>query len=55
MNETIEIKQKPGESIREVEKKFKRLKGKFKYHITSMKHRNLLVNSLLPHLRYPLR
>jgi hypothetical protein len=30
MNEMIEIKQKPGESVWEVDQKFKRLKGKLK-------------------------
>jgi uncharacterized protein YaaN involved in tellurite resistance len=31
------------------------LKGKLKYAITDMQHRHLFVNSLLPHLKYPLR
>jgi hypothetical protein len=31
------------------------LKGKLKYAMTDMQHRNLFVNSLLPHLKYPLR
>jgi hypothetical protein len=55
MNEMIEIKQKPGESVWEVDQKFKILKGKLKYPITDMQHRHLFVNSLLPHLKYPLR
>jgi hypothetical protein len=55
MNEMIEIKQKPGESVWEVDQKFKRLKGKLKYPITDMYHRHLFVNSLLAHLKYPLR
>jgi hypothetical protein len=55
MNEMIEIKKKPGESVWEVDQKFKRLKGKLKYPITDMQHRHLFVNSLLAHLKYPLR
>jgi hypothetical protein len=55
MNEMIDIKQKSGELVWEVEHKFKRLKGKLKYPITDMQHRNLFVNSLLPHLNYLLR
>jgi hypothetical protein len=34
---------------------FNNLKGKLKYAITDMKHGNLFVNSLLPHLKYMLR
>jgi hypothetical protein len=55
MNEMIEIRQKPGESIWEIDQRFKRLKGKLKYAITDMHHRHIFVNSLLPHLKYPLR
>jgi hypothetical protein len=55
MNEMIAIKKKLGESVWEVEQKFKRLKGKLKYPITDMQHILLFVNSLLPHLKYPLR
>jgi hypothetical protein len=40
---------------RDVDQKFKRLKGKLKYPITNIQHRNLFVNSLFPHLKYPLR
>jgi hypothetical protein len=54
MNEIIEIKKKLGESIWEVDQKFKRLKGKVKYIIIDTHHRHLFVNSLLPHLKYPL-
>jgi hypothetical protein len=54
MNEMIEIRQKPGESVWEIDQRFKRLKGKLKYLMTDMKHRHLFVNSLLPHLKYPL-
>jgi predicted transcriptional regulator len=54
MNEMIEIRQKLGESIWEIDQRFKRLKGKLKYLMTDMKHRYLFVNSLLPHLKYPL-
>ena len=55
MNEMIEIKQKPGESVWEIENKFKRLKGKLKYPITYMQLRQLFINSLLPHFKSPLR
>jgi hypothetical protein len=55
MNEMIEIRKKPGESVWEIDQRFKHLKGKLKYSITDMQHRNLFVNSLLPHLKYPLR
>jgi hypothetical protein len=55
MKEMIEIRQKPGESVWEIEQRFKRLKGKLTYEITDMQHRHLFVNSLLPHLKYPLR
>jgi hypothetical protein len=55
MNEMIEIRKKPSDSVWEIDHRFKRLKGKLKYAITDMKHRNLFVNSLLPHLKYPLR
>jgi hypothetical protein len=55
MNEMIEINKKRGESVWEVDQKFKRLKGKLKYPITDMKHRHLFVTSSLSHLKYPLR
>jgi hypothetical protein len=55
MNEMIEIRQKPRESIWEIDHRFKRLKGKMKYVMTDMQHRHLFTNSLLPHLKYPLR
>jgi hypothetical protein len=55
MNEMIEIRQKLGESIWEIAHMFKRLKDKLKYVMTDMKHKHLFVNSLLPHLKYPLR
>jgi hypothetical protein len=54
MNEMIEIRQKPGESVWDINQRFKRLKGKLKYLITNMQHRHLFFNSLLPHLKYPL-
>jgi hypothetical protein len=31
------------------------IEGKLKYVMTDMQHRHLFVNSLLPHLKYPLR
>jgi hypothetical protein len=55
MNEMIEIRQKPGEYVWEIDHRFKRLKGKLKYVMTNMQHRNMFVNSHLPHLKYPLR
>jgi hypothetical protein len=55
MNEMIRIRKKPGESVWEIDQKFKCLKGKLKYVMTDMQHRHLFVNSLLPHLKYPLR
>jgi hypothetical protein len=54
MNEMIEIRHKPGESVCEIDQRFKKLKGKLKYLMTDMQHRHLSVNSLLPHLKYPL-
>jgi hypothetical protein len=44
-----------GESVGEIDQIFKRLKGKLKYLMTEMQHQHLFVNSLLPHLKYPLR
>ena len=38
-----------------MDQKFKRLKGKLKYTINDTQHRHLFVNSLFPHLKYPLR
>jgi hypothetical protein len=55
INEMIEIKKKTSESVWEVDHNFKRLKGNLKYPINDMQHRNLFVNSLLAHLKYPLR
>jgi hypothetical protein len=55
MNEMIEIRQKPREYVWEINQRFKRLKGKLKYLMTDMQHRHLFVNSLIPHLKYPLR
>jgi hypothetical protein len=55
MNKIIEIRHKPGESVWDIDQRFKRLKGKLKYVMTNMKHRHLFVTSLLPHLKYPLR
>jgi hypothetical protein len=55
MNQMIEIRQKLGESVWEIYHRFKRLKGKLKHVMIDMHHRHLFVNSLLPHLKYPLR
>jgi hypothetical protein len=55
MNELIETRKKLGESIWDIDQTFKCLKVKLKYSITDMQHRHLFVNSLLPHLKYPLR
>jgi hypothetical protein len=38
MNEMIEIRQKPGESVWEIYHRFKHLKGNLKYSITDMQH-----------------
>jgi hypothetical protein len=55
MNEMIEIRQKLGEFFWEIDHRFKWLKGKLKHVMTDMQHRHLFVNSLLPHMKYPLR
>jgi hypothetical protein len=55
MNEMIEIRQKLGELVWEIDQIFKQLKGKLKYLMTNMQHWHLFVNSLLPHLKYPLQ
>jgi hypothetical protein len=55
MNEMIEIRQKPRESIWDIDQRFKRMKGNLKYLMTDMQHMHMFVNSLLPHLKYPLR
>jgi hypothetical protein len=54
MNKIIKIRQKPGESVWDIDQRFKRLKGKLKYLMIEMKHWHLFVNSLLLHLQYPL-
>jgi hypothetical protein len=54
MNEMIEIRQKTREFVWEIDQRFKRLKGNLKYIMKNMKHRHLFINSLLPHLKYPL-
>jgi hypothetical protein len=51
MNEMIEIKQNPCESVWEVDQTFKRLNGKLNYPITDMQHKKLFVNSLLTHFK----
>jgi hypothetical protein len=55
MNEMIEMRKKLGESVWEIDQRFKSLKGKLKYAMTDMKHKHLFVNSLLPHLKCTLR
>jgi hypothetical protein len=55
MTKMIEIRKKLGESVWEIDHRFKRLKGKLKYEIAHMQYRHLFVNSLLPHLEYSLR
>jgi hypothetical protein len=55
MNEMIEIRKKPSESVWEIDHRFKHLKGKLEHVMNDMKHRHIFVNSLLPHLKYPLR
>jgi hypothetical protein len=46
MNEMIEVRQKLGESIWDIDQKFKTLKGKLRYPISDMQHRPLFINSL---------
>jgi hypothetical protein len=55
MNEMIEIRQKPGESIWNIDQIFKQLKGKLKYLMIDIQQRHLFVNSLLPHLKHIVR
>ena len=55
MNEMIEVRKKPEESVWDIDKKFNTLKGKMKYPIFDMQHKQLFINSLLPHFKYPLR
>jgi hypothetical protein len=55
MNEIIEIKKKPSEYVWEIDQRFKLLKRKLIYVMIDIKHRNLFLNSLLPHIKYPLR
>ena len=55
MNEMIEIRQKIGESVWDIDKRFKQLKGKLKCLMIDMQHQHLFFNSLIPHLKYPLR
>jgi hypothetical protein len=55
MNEMIEISQKLGESVWEIDQRFKHIKGKLQYVMTDMQHRYMFLKSLLPHLKYPLR
>jgi hypothetical protein len=54
MNKMIEIRQKPGESVWDIDERFKRLKENLKYLMTKMQHQHMFINSLLPHLKYPL-
>jgi hypothetical protein len=44
MNKMIEIRQKIGESVWDIEQRFKQLKGKVKYVMTNMQHRHMFVN-----------
>jgi hypothetical protein len=39
----------------EIDHRFNWLKGKLKYVMNDMQHKHLFLNSLLPHLKYPLR
>jgi hypothetical protein len=55
MNEMIEVRQKPGESVWDIDHKFNTLKGKLKYPISDMQNRELFINSLLLDFKYPLR
>jgi hypothetical protein len=51
MNEMIEIRQKIGESVWDIDQRFKQLKGKLKYLMIDMHHMHMFINSLLPHLK----
>jgi hypothetical protein len=42
MNKMIEIRQKLGESVWDIDERFKRLKEKLKYLMTKMQHRTCL-------------
>jgi hypothetical protein len=55
MNEMIEVRQKLGETVWDIDRKFNTLKDKLKYPIFDMQHRQLFINYLLPHFKYPLR
>jgi uncharacterized FlaG/YvyC family protein len=55
MNKMIEIRHKLREFVWDIDQIFKQLKGKLKYLMNNMQHRHMFVNSLLPHLKYPLR
>jgi len=55
MNEMIEFRQKPSQSVWKIDHRFNHLKSTLKYVMTDMQHRHLFVNSLLTHLKYPLR
>jgi hypothetical protein len=55
MNEMIEFRKKLGKSLRDIDQKFNTLKGKLMYPISNMQHRQLFINSMLPHFKYPLR
>jgi hypothetical protein len=41
--------------LEEIDQRFKCLEGKLKYAMSGMQYRHFFVNSLLPHLKYPLR
>jgi hypothetical protein len=49
INEMILIRKKLGDSVWEIDHRFKCLKGNLKYEIIDMQHRQLFVISLLPH------
>jgi hypothetical protein len=44
MNEMIEIRKNPGDFVWDIDQRFKCLKGRLKYAMTDMQHRNLFVN-----------
>ena len=55
MNEMVEVRKKERESVWDIDQNFKKLKDKLKYPIFGMQHKQLFINYLLPHFKYPLK
>jgi hypothetical protein len=47
----IEIRQKPGEFVWEIDQRFKRLKGKLKYLMNEMQHQTLVCQFTTPTIK----